>query len=236
MGRVLIMFYWIWLAGALAVLLYRIQGRVSGRRSRVFEFRSAPPGEDEAVAPAADREPGSRSAPATTPSAGAAEPADLDAHDTGEIHPAVLSAMRAEPTETTTDAPTGLFGAEPDDPALRTRTLAPLRETLIGIEMPCELVPVTELGPCRPADVHRERLVMATTTAGAGELAARLADELRRIGLDVTPIDAHICVARRRDHALELRVHEFPDRVHVGPAAAFPTVPDGAVVAEFLAA
>ncbi|MDH3706110.1 MAG: hypothetical protein OES57_08585 [Acidimicrobiia bacterium] len=259
MGIVAIL-YWIWLFAAVAVVAYRIYCRATGQRSRVFEFRQRDPttphdaGADVDDAPLGPTPPPPETVPApiappavaaqiTTPPT-PAEPAtdeasSVDGLDTGEIHPSVLAAMRGDepdpPRAASPEGTGGLFGAEGRQD-LAVGTLAPLRETLTGIAMPCDLVPVTDLGPRPPREQHRERLVLMTTSAGAGEVAARLADELARIGLDVTSTSTTTCVARRQDRAVEVRVHEFPERVTTDGAAAFPTTPDDSVVVELLAA
>ncbi|MGI9603091.1 MAG: hypothetical protein ACR2QE_14485 [Acidimicrobiales bacterium] len=271
MPSVVAVFYWIWLLGAVGVLIYRIYGRATGRRSSVFEFRRGAVSEapDEEIR--SDRVSATRSLPDkfTSPSeptdtvvdqpplpdnparsaddstsSGADAAAAAAAMGAADIHPAVLAAMRAEQPEVSEPVDPGthhgsdLFSTESrlQHQPTTLGTLAPLHETLSGIEMPCELVPVTELGPRPPREVHRERLVLMTTTAGAGEVAARLADEFERLGLEVSPTGTTSCLARRRDHAVELRIHEFPDRVTESAAPAFPMAPGDAVVVEFLAA
>ncbi len=161
----------------------------------------------------------------------------------GELHPAVLAAMRAEQ---------GLPASEPDeqpavvgglfDPAnrqavstTRVNTMAPLTETLRDIEMPCDLAPLTELGPLEAHEQDRERVVMWTMAHGAGEVAAKLADELERIGLTVTSTGVNAAMATRGKHAAEIRIHEFPDTVSNSFGRLFPRVHEDAVVVEFYA-
>ena len=253
MDRVLVFLYWAWLVGAVGVICYRVYGRATGKRDQVFEFRERssttddPPSTTHAVPPfpmaARTAQPAGAEVDTLPVATGDHEPAlaaaAVDAMGADEIHPAVLAAMRtdAAPDEVT-EAPgtTGGLFARDGHQTVSLGTLAPLAETLSGIEMPCDLVPVTELGPRPPRETHRERLVLMTTTTGAGEVASRTADELERLGLEVVATGPSSCVARRRDHSVEIRVHEFPDRVIVGTEAAFPSVPDSAVVVEFITA
>ncbi|MDH4168220.1 MAG: hypothetical protein OEW42_01395 [Acidimicrobiia bacterium] len=242
MPRIIVVLYWLWLIGAAGVLCYRIYARLSGKRARVLSF--SPRDRDGEAANSEPTELMSAGVGASpVPHANVAASSRVDATAADDLQPSVLAAMRADGSKGAEPAPStatsgGLFSAGSDEvhQPVPLGPLAPLRETLHGIEMPCDLVPVTELGPRAVRDSHRERLVLATTTSGAGEVAARLVDELQRLDLTISATSPQTCVARRADHAVEVRVHEFPDRLIENGAPSFPAAPTGAVVVEFLAA
>ena len=106
--------------------------------------------------------------------------------DESHIEPSVLSAM--SPTQraalgTTAAASGGLF-----DPQVRATMLddveydhRPLTEILAGIALPCDLVPAFR------AASNEHYAIFTTATAGAGEVAAKVAAELERLGFEVTP-------------------------------------------------
>jgi len=81
--------------------------------------------------------------------------------------------------------------------AARARTLA---EAMDGIRMPADLVPIPTEQP------NPRHLFFATTTATAEDVGTSLADELGRLGFELSPVDDQTITAVQPHARVEVRI------------------------------
>ena len=111
------------------------------------------------------------------------------------------------------------------------RSSRSVADVLSGIQMPCELAPLTGLGPGAMNDPGH--VVFATEGHRVEEVGALVGDELERIGCELSPITATTMRADRGSDSLEICIHPDPATVTDGAGLRFPTAPPGSVVVEF---
>jgi hypothetical protein len=106
----------------------------------------------------------------------------------------------------------------------------PLVDALVGLQLPCELLFLSNV-EAEPG--VREVMAFVTTGHEVGEVASRFADELERLGYQLTAgVDERELVATRADSTFRVVVHSPAAGVLRGKARAFPTAPDLGVVVE----
>jgi hypothetical protein len=109
---------------------------------------------------------------------------------------------------------------------VRTRSVA---EVLAGIQMPCDLAPLTGFGEFDDTS----HVVFATEGHPAHRVGVSVGDELERIGCLLEPVDTTTLWAQRGSDSLEVRIHPDAAEAMDGEERRFPTASQGAVVVEF---
>jgi hypothetical protein len=100
---------------------------------------------------------------------------------------------------------------------------------LSGIELPADLVPLTTMAP--RAGVG-DRVAFWTNSVPPEIVGPAFAEELRRLGYEVTPLDASSLAARRDDTRLVVVTHPDSLLATIGDQPAFPSLPEHSVVVE----
>jgi hypothetical protein len=135
-----------------------------------------------------------------------------------EISPAVLAAAAATaPTTTATPAANG------------NSTATDVTESLAGIRLPNDLVPLTTLAPRPGAD---DRVAFWTNSGRADDIGQNFAAELERLGYRVNWIENRMMAAERDGNRLIVVVHPDADKAMIENQQAFSSVPENAVVVE----
>ena len=118
----------------------------------------------------------------------------------------------------------------PGDAAPVTTNGAPVSvsvaDALQGIRMPCDLAPLM-IGYADP-----KRVAFQTSGHAAAEVGEQLADELERLGCEITPLDESSIRVVRGDDELEATIHADGASVLAGNERRYPTVANGTVVVE----
>ena len=151
--------------------------------------------------------------------------------------PAVAESIPAEPAAPVT--PTTIFErlAQADPPAsgprpvpeptpLPKRPARGLAETLAGIHLPCELLPVVPKG-VSPSD---NTVSLVTTSAPPDVVGPAIADELERLGYELDAVSASRLIARREPDALTLDMILSPNQLEHEGVALYPDVSADAVL------
>jgi hypothetical protein len=102
-------------------------------------------------------------------------------------------------------------------------------QALAGINLPYDLVPLTTMAPRRGVD---ERVAFWTDTAPAEVVGPAFADELERLGYEVSSRDDTTLAGVRDDVHLVVVLHPDALLATINDQAAFPSVPERAVVIE----
>jgi hypothetical protein len=102
-------------------------------------------------------------------------------------------------------------------------------QALDGIHLPYDLVPLTTMAP-RPA--VSERVAFWTDTAPAEVVGPAFADELERLGYDVSSRDETTLAGVRDDVHLVVVLHPDALLATINGEVAFPSIPERAVVIE----
>lgn len=204
----LLVLFYLWVAGSVVILGYRLVTR--RRRSprakvvKASDLASRPAPEDAATTPVVP--------PASAPPS---RPPDL--RTSGPDHPP------APPTPpAATASPTAGSG---DDP----RPAASLMEALAGITLPCDLLPLTTV---EGRTLGSRELLLVTSDHPAPEVGRALADAIAALGYDVTPLGDHRALASRGPDQITLILHDRPETVLAGTRPAFPTTRHGDVIVE----
>jgi hypothetical protein len=122
-------------------------------------------------------------------------------------------------------APTPPDAADPLAERRPTRRGAPaagVADALVGIRMPCELVPLVDR-------LATDRIALSTTGYPAEVVGTALADELERLGYVLRPLSDHELIATRGGTELHLRIQR-PDSD--GRHLDHPSARDDSVVVE----
>ncbi len=101
-----------------------------------------------------------------------------------------------------------------------------LAETLAGIHLPCELLPVVPKG-VSPSD---KTVSLVTATASPDVVGPAIADELERLGYELDAVSASRLVARRQTDVLTLDMILSPSQLERDGVALYPEVSDNAVL------
>ncbi len=196
MPPVLAVVFWAWVLVSIVVILRRRATRRAIARMEATE--------DALVSPITGEE---------------VSPADADV----PVPVAVGAAAPAAPSPPTPpgfDTPTAPIV---DRPAPRSAPAAGVADALVGIRMPCDLVPLVL---DRLATDH---ITLSTTGHAAEAVGPALADEIERLGYVVRPISDHEVLATRGTTELRLTIHRpGSDGRHL----LHPTARDGSVVVE----
>ena len=121
---------------------------------------------------------------------------------------------------------------DPDAPPtarVATQPRLTIVQALAGINLPYDLVPLTTMAP-RPG--VNERIAFWTDTAPAEVVGPAFADELERLGYAVSSRDDTTLAAVRDDTHVVLVLHPDALLATIDDQAAFPSVPERAVVIE----
>lgn len=132
------------------------------------------------------------------------------------------------PRDTTTILPSAPARDSAEQPATAvpqsSPTLGPsdLAELFEGVELPCELAPVSMAGA---PGVNCTVAVFATSRDHRPVLSSALGDEFTRIGCAVTWIDNSTAQVRRGAHSAVVSIYDHPgDHTHPDGSPMFPTV------------
>ncbi len=101
-----------------------------------------------------------------------------------------------------------------------------LAETLAGIHLPCELLPVVPRG-VSPSD---KTVSLVTASASPDVVGPAIADELERLGYELDAVSASRLVARRQADVLTLDMILSPSQLERDGVALYPEVSDNAVL------
>jgi len=197
MPPVLAVVFWAWVLVSIVVLLRRRATRRATARMEATEDAMVPPITDEEV-----------------------RPADADV----PVPVAVGAGARSAPSPPTPppgfDTPTDPIV---DRPAPRSAPAAGVADALVGIRMPCDLVPLVL---DRLATDH---ITLSTTGHAAETVGPALADEIERLGYVVRPISDNEVLATRGTTELRLTIRPpGSDGRHL----LHPTAREGSVVVE----
>lgn len=118
-------------------------------------------------------------------------------------------------------------------PSVSTLGSSDLAELFEGVELPCELAPVSMAGA---PGVNCTVAVFATSRDHRPVLSAALGDEFTRIGCSVTWIDNSTAQVRRGSHSAVVSIYDHPgDHTHADGSPVFPTVGPAQVVVKLTA-
>ena len=231
---VLAALFWLWLAVAVGIYIFRLVRRLNRRGTGSAEPAPTP----APTPPPWPAGPRADVPPSDLPHA------DLPTSDVGSSEaqapreaPAPFAGV-AEAADPAEDRRTGFFApaADAGSPAAASggrRNDAP-RPTVVeatrGITMPCNLSPVIDGTVSIP---NPFRVAFLTTDADAATVGAALGDELQRLGFSLTTPATTELLARKP--GVELRVVLYPtaSAARRGLDAIFPAAPDHAVGVEF---
>lgn len=219
MTDAIVIAFYVWLAISVVWLVVRL---VQRRRHPERVVEDVPnPGAARSVvdgAPAAGPPP---TAPDTGPEAARADAPPAPAADT---HPTAAPGVPAAAPPPGEPAPerggeAGASGGSGVD-TQRAAVTPPqtLADLLIGIDLPCELVPY---GAADHPDPDRY-VALLTAAAPPEEVGPAIADELERLGFALHALSDDEAVARRGDDVISLRIHPRADIAHVQGRRLFP--------------
>jgi hypothetical protein len=117
------------------------------------------------------------------------------------------------------------LGVAPTPTAGRTVT-----DLLTGIRLPEDLVPITLMEP--RSDITERVAFASDAGADAKRVGTAFADELQRLGYEVTASGADQLAATRGDDHLQCQLHVDAHYAELGGKRAFPAVPESSVVVE----
>ena len=185
MPPVLAVLFWAWVLVSIVFLLHRRSTRRAIARPETAAD-AAPPTDGEEVVP---------------------DDAAVDA----PVHATVGAPAPSTPTP---PAPPPGFDAVDapviDRPAPRSAPAAGIADALVGIRMPCDLVPLVL---DRLATDH---ITLSTTGHPAAAVGTALADEVERLGYVVRPLSDHEVLATRGSTDLRLTIRPpGPDGLHL---------------------
>lgn len=101
-----------------------------------------------------------------------------------------------------------------------------LADTLAGIHLPCELLPVVPKG-VSPSDTT---VSLVTASAPPDVVGPAIADELERLGYELAAVSASRLIARREADVLTLDMIVSPSQLERDGIALYPEVSDNAVL------
>lgn len=208
MPPVLAVLFWAWVLVSIIVFLRRRATKRAVVRLAAAGHRADPSSNGEEVIPHTD--------------------ADTDADVEADVPaPVPATVGAAAPSAPTPPVPPPGFD-DPiapiiDRPTGRSAPAAGVADALVGIRMPCDLVPLVL---DRLATDH---ITLSTTGHEAADVGTALADEVERLGYVVHPISDHEVLATRGATGLRLTIRPpGPDGKHL----THPTARDESVVVE----
>ncbi len=149
--------------------------------------------------------------------------------------PAPTRAPAAASTPATAPTPSPAAAPAPSSVATIARAAATpvtVAQVIAGIEMPCGLVPLTLSDHDMRYD-RGQRVYFVTTQAPAAIVVSSLAEELERVGLNVSPIGETAALAQRGRLAVEFRINSIGALVDGVASTEFRSAPPNSVVVEF---
>lgn len=149
------------------------------------------------------------------------DPTDTNPTDTHPSEPGDMA-----PTDSASSSPSDEHPAAHGSMPVRTRSIA---EILTGIQMPCDLAPLTGL----EALENPTHVVFTTEGHPAHRVGVSISDELERIGCTLEPVDATTLRVKRGSDSLDVQIHPDAAQAMDGDEKRFPTASEGAVVVEF---
>ncbi len=200
MRPVVVFALYVWLAVSATALVVQQIRRVLHRRAKKVELSPDVP---------------------TTP----AEPAVAESIPTEPAAPVTPTTIFERLTQA--DPPVSETRPVPEPTPLPKRPARGLAETLAGIHLPCELLPVVPKG-VSPSD---NTVSLVTTSAPPEVVGPAIADELERLGYELDAVSASRLIARRDPDALTLDMILSPDQLEHEGVALYPGVnPDAVLV------
>jgi hypothetical protein len=197
--------FWLWLIVSTAVF---IQRRISSRRARSTSGAVSPVPRPETPPPGLET----------------AAPEEIMAPAAAEVDPEVHESI---PVPLPTDrSPADLPPIDSIKPS--TRPMLGIADALSGITMPCDLAPLT-IGVSGMDPNHVD---LATSSAGIGDVADGLTDELERIGYAVSDLGAGEFLADREGTVVRMKIHDRPALSVRANGRGFPTAPPDGIVVE----
>jgi hypothetical protein len=194
MPPVLAVLFWAWLLVSVVIFVRRRATKRAAARTDV----------DQEVGAPADLDVTDAAEPASEPA-----PIEAMAHATAGADPTVPF-LPSVPTPTldpgATMAPTPPPGFQApeaqvtDRPAPRSAPAAGVADALVGIQMPCDLVPLVL------DRLASDRITLSTTGYPAEAVGTALADEVERLGYDLRPMSDHELLATRGATGLRLTI------------------------------
>ena len=229
---VIAILFWLWFLVSVVILVRRGIRRRNARRIRRNATRAAlhdAPATDDDDAPVSETE--FADAPPVP------EPAAVVAPVTPPVPTrAPAPAPVAAPSNAAgAAAPAAAIAPAPSSVATIARAAAApvtVAQIIAGIEMPCGLVPLTLSDHDMRYD-RGQRAHFFTTDTPALVVGTKLADELERIGLTVTPLSEHAALARRGQLAVEMRISTVGAAIDGVASSVFRSAPPNSVVVEF---
>ena len=208
MPPALAVLFWAWVLVSIIVFLRRRATKRAAARLAVAGHLADPSIDGEEVIPPTD--------------ADAVADVEADAH--AAVHAVVGATAPSAPTPP--GPPPGFDDPVApiiDRPTGRSAPAAGVADALVGIRMPCDLVPLVL---DRLATDH---ITLSTTGHEAADVGTALADEVERLGYVVHPISDHEVLATRGATGLRLTIRPpGPDGKHL----THPTARDESVVVE----
>ena len=209
--------FWLWLIVSMVILVIRL----ARRRTQSKDVANASPAEPSVVSGSS----GSRSlAPARS------SPDDNEPFGSTEPEPAAAAPVTPVAPA---DGRKGFFTATPAVDAVGSRPVGTARptvaEALSGITMPCGLSPVVDGSVSIP---NPFRVAFLTTAADAATVGAGMADELERLGFQLSTAAATELLARKPGFELRVVLYPTPSAARRGLDIIFAIAPDGSVGVE----
>jgi hypothetical protein len=159
-------------------------------------------------------------------------PADPDAADEEPVEARVhafVGAAPAAPSPARLPAPPTDFETPVtptvDRPMPRSAPAAGLADALVGIRMPCDLVPLVL------NRLANDRITLSTTGHPAEAVGTALADEVERLGYVLRPVSDHEVLATRGATEMRLTIHP-PDAE--GRHFEHPTARENSIIVEIV--
>ncbi|HUP75326.1 MAG TPA: hypothetical protein VM282_19935 [Acidimicrobiales bacterium] len=232
---VIAILFWMWFLASVVILVRRSIRRRRERRIRREAMRVALHDSAAAAATAA-----TEAAEVEAAEVEAAEVIDDAIAVAAAPAPAAPTPAPPAPTRTPAAAPPTIAVAPTSSPApssvatIARAAAAPVTvgQVIAGIEMPCELVPLTLSDHDMRYD-RGQRAHFVTTSVPALVVMTNLTEELERIGLTVTPIGDTAAIAKRGRLAVELRVNTIGALVDGVASTEFRSAPPNSVVVAF---
>lgn len=229
---VIAILFWLWFLTSVVILVRRVIRRRRERRVRRDAMHAAL--HDDGVASESDVEnsgPGPEFEGDVDRSWEADEPTPVAATPT----PPAPTRAPAPPSPPVAAPVTTRVAATASPVATIARAAATpvtVAQVIAGIEMPCDLVPLTLSDHDMRYD-RGQRAHFVTTQVPAAIVVASLVDELERVGLTVTPIGDTAALAKRGRLAVEFRVFTVGALIDGVASMEFRSAPPNSVVVEF---
>ena len=235
---VIAILFWLWFLTSVVILVRRSIRRRHERRVRREATRVALHA-DAMAESAADAESGSdfegdvdREWEVNAPAPVAAPAAATPTPPAPTRAPAPQAPPVPAPAATTVAASSAPAPSSVATIARAAATPVTVAQVIAGIEMPCALVPLTLSDHDMRYD-RGQRAHFVTTQVPALAVVTSLTEELKRVGLVVTPIGETAALAKRGRLAVEFRVSSVGALIDGVASIEFRSAPPNSVVVEF---